>query len=483
MSKCIDVSGYLAIFDVQEPDVKYRLTKSIASRILENNKNLSIPLVVSHIDFRVDLTVGYVTDLKVDNKGLYCRGIIDNIAFIEVQNQMNEDFVAYFTKALPSPFLYLKSCLSCFSMAHDKKSLWIKHVALVDLGARRGTLIKYDFASNLVPKEYTNDKKDFYIVLGCYSRNALKLGPERKELLFQDAMICGETNTDFICAGKEACKKNIKEDSLISDFQKQISTAMERNQSNFDLSDALSFISNIASVLNQNKKRSNSVEPEPSSRKRMRIDEEPIVNASQTLVNPEPQESAQLSRDELNDFKKQMQHMQSEFLTAQSNMYRMMTPFGFQNQIQQSVNPQLQNGMNCYIPSQQPIIQTQPWPAMQTQPIMPNFNQQYTTQPVQNNVPSQQQVAQNQIQDHQSTTPPILPDQTSQTNTIQASKDVSASQASDIEESQIKPVKKTTETTLIEAGMSINESEHLINELFKHFIETNFSVKSKMTDE
>jgi len=222
MSKCISVSGYLAVFDIQEPDANYRLTKSLAKQIIDKNANHNIPLVVSHINFRVDLTVGYVTKLSIDNKGLYCKGIIDNIAFIDVQNQMNVDFITYFTKSTPSPFLYLKSCLSCFSLAHDKNSLFVKHVALVDLGARRGTLITYDYESNQDPKDYTNEKKDFYIVLGCYARNALKLGQERNELLFKDAMICGETDTDFICASKEAGKKLLRKTHSILTVKSRI---------------------------------------------------------------------------------------------------------------------------------------------------------------------------------------------------------------------------------------------------------------------
>jgi hypothetical protein len=38
---------------------------------------------------------------------------------------------------------------------------------------------------------------------------------------------------------------------------------------------------------------------------------------------------------------------------------------------------------------------------------------------------------------------------------------------------------RSAETALIEAGMQINESEHLINELFRQFIEKNFTVKAK----
>ena len=486
MSRCISVSGYLAVFDIQEPDAKYRLTKSLANQIIENNEHHSIPLVISHIDFRVDLTIGYVTDLKVDNKGLYCKGIIDNIAFIDVQNQMNEDFITYFTKSTPSPFLYLKSCLSCFSLAHDKNSHWIKHVALVDLGARRGTLVRYEYASNRKPKEYTNERKDFYIVLGCYSRNALKLGHERNELLFKDAMICGETDTDFICAGKEVSKKTIKGD--LNDFSRKrqnYSSNMEPNQNNnLGLNEALTFISTIASALNQrqNNKHSYDTDPESTPRKRMKVDDEPIVNAAQTLVSAEPQQYPQLSRDEINDFKKQMQEMkqmQTDFITAQSNMFRMMNPYGIQNQLQHQINPQLQNGMNCFLPSQQPVVQTHAWPPMQTQPTKSTFATQSSMQ----NALSQQQLAQNASHDQQDTIKPIPSEQTSQACTVQASQDTSTKQSDITQPTQNKHEKKTAENTLIEAGIKINESEHLINELFKHFIETNFSVKSHMNVE
>ena len=265
---------------------------------------------------------------------------------------------------------------------------------------------------------------------------------------------------------------------------------MEQNQSNIGLNDALSFISNIASVLNQrqNNKRSHDFDSEPTPRKQIRVDEAPIVNAAQTLVSAEPQQSSQLTRDELNDFKKQMQQMQqlqTDFIATQSNMFRMMNPYAMQSQ--QPIHPQIQNGMNCYIPSQQPMIQSQAWAQMQAQPNQ-STSQHIQSNLSQNNLPqnslpqnslSQNQLDQNQIQDHQGNIKSIQSEQASQDSTVQASKTVSEKQTDSIQSTQPKPpVIKTTESTLIEAGMSINESEHLINELFKQFIETNFSVKS-----
>lgn len=85
MYQCIDVRGYIALFNVVESSKEFQLCKRTALDLLERNINKTIPLVISHIGFYVDLTIGSITRLTIDNKGIYCVGIIDNSAFLKVQ--------------------------------------------------------------------------------------------------------------------------------------------------------------------------------------------------------------------------------------------------------------------------------------------------------------------------------------------------------------------------------------------------------------
>ncbi len=417
MFPCINVCGYLGLFNVKESDVKYALKKELAKQLIASNDTFNIPLVVSHVNFRVDLTVGFLTELTIDSRGLYCKGLINNAAFLEVQNQMNDDFINFFTKATPSPFLYLKSCLPCFSLSHDKKSLTIKHVALVDLGARRGTLINYSYANqNVQPKRYASSTNDIFIALGCYSRNALKHGRERNELLFKDALLCDNHDTEFICAEKKTIN------AIPCEYP---STT---NMDSENMTSALALISTIASALNQQKgqKRTYSGTDEEPPCKRSKL--EPVVHATETLLSSTSKESN--IREELNEFKQHMQKLQTDFLAAQTSMLKeVFSPVMRAPPQQYYHQPQYQS-----IPTQIPPTFTQ-------QPIVP--------QTLPTPVMSEQK--------------PVMPVQ-QETNFIPEVK---------------RNEERSAETALIEAGMQINESEHLINELFRQFIEKNFTVKAK----
>ncbi|KAH3794484.1 hypothetical protein DPMN_148016 [Dreissena polymorpha] len=418
MFPCINVCGYLGLFNVKESDVKYALNKELAKQLIASNDTFNIPLVVSHVNFRVDLTVGFLTELTIDSRGLYCKGLINNAAFLEVQNQMNDDFINFFTKATPSPFLYLKSCLPCFSLSHDKKSLTIKHVALVDLGARRGTLINYSYANqNVQPKRYASSTNDIFIALGCYSRNALKHGRERNELLFKDALLCDNHDTEFICAEKKTIN------AIPCEY---LSTT---NMDSENMTSALALISTIASALNQQKgqKRTYSGTDEEPPCKRSKL--EPVVHATETLLSSTSKESN--IREELNEFKQHMQKLQTDFLAAQTSMLKeVFSPVMRAPQPQYYHQPQYQSIPTQIPPTfvQQPIVpQTLPSPVMSEQ------------KPV---TPVQQETN-------------IIPD-------VKRSED-----------------KVSRDCALIEAGMQINESEHLINELFRQFIERKFYRKAK----
>ncbi len=421
----IEVRGYLALFDVRESSNIYVINETLARQIIERNAKKAIPVVVSHVDFRVDLTIGFVTELAVDNKGLFCAAIIDNANFLESQSAMNEDFGRYFTRAEPSPFLYLKSCLPCFSLSHNKHSLAIKHIALVDVGARRGTLISYSYVKR-PSKAYTNRVSDFYRVLGCYSRNTLKLANQRNELLFRDALLCGETDTDFIVASLESGIKTSINGVGMSSRNAKMQTTDSMN-------DAISFISDLASVLNSRQQQ------KMGAAKRSREDDEQsggdskrrntgVVNGSQLVTSGEP--SYDIQR-ELNGFRDEFKKMQSDLLASQTSMLRDILNERSGASVSQSGGPQYPvSGMQQRQQQQQP-------------PYGMVFQYMPPSQP-----PSQTQQTEE--------APPPL-----------------------VEVAQPPPAetKTTAESALIEAGMSINESEHLINELFRQFIENTFTIK------
>ncbi len=429
--ECIDVRGYLALFDVRESSNIYVINETLASQIVERNANNTIPVVVSHVDFRVDLTIGFVTELAVDNKGLFCAAIIDNANFLESQSAMNEDFGRYFTRVEPSPFLYLKSCLPCFSLSHNKHSLAIKHVALVDVGARRGTLVSYTYVKRQPSKAYTNRVSDFYRVLGCYSRNTLRLANQRNELLFQDALLCGETDTNFIVASLESEKTNIN--SAAEEMSRQTNTNMQTTDG---MNDAISFISDLASVLNSRQQRGVAVkrsreDDEQSGDSKKRKVETGVVNGSQLVTSGEP--SYDIQR-ELNNFRDEFKKMQSDLLASQTSMMRDI------------LNERQTNGGGG---PQYPVYGMQ-------QPSYPMF--QYLPPPSQS-LPVKQQPT---VQEAAAPTPLVLPEV-----------ELPMTEATE----PALPETKTAESTLIEAGMSINESEHLINELFRQFIENTFTIK------
>lgn len=551
MYRCIEVRGYLAFFDVQESQHKYVITRDVARRMILKNKGRTIPIVISHVDFRVDLTIGYVTELKIDNKGLHCIGVVDNSAFLKVQQELNDDFIRYFTKADPSPLLYLRSCLPCFSLSHELKTLLIKHVALVDLGARRGTLIKYSYANAGTDKRYTSTEIDFYKMLNCYTRNTIKLGPERNSLLFKDALFCGETDTEFINAGFESEKNTIKASGSHSKRKDNRLNIMSQDRNNAGMDEAFSFLNNLASVLSRtrNLKRSSTEKCGGSANKRARMDDdEPIINASQTLVNPDQHKRSNGWQQEMDEFRNQMKQMQSEFLNAQSTLIRGMIGGLGQQQNSQDLTAMYQNqNFNQQAQAQMatpgtthPITSQQ----IQSQPQIQSYNGQCQTVPngyiaqqlvhpnvavntsyvgrqpsVPNQVTIQTQLSGQQPVQYASTpgkqiTPPSqlvnqhanqqqqiqqqqtfaqVPQQQCvgsnvqqpiQQQSAQLQQDVSSdippgSQTEERSERSEQPEQpKSAETILVEAGMDVNKNVHLLNELFRQFIDTNFAVRN-----
>ena len=466
-SQCIEVKGYLALFDFRESENKFVMSKSLAEKIIRINENRTIPLVVSHVNFRVDLTIGRVTEMSADRKGLYCRGLIDNRAFLRCQTRLNEDFVNYFTEARPSKLLYLKTTLSCFSLAHAKDSLLVKHVALVDLGARRGTLIHYSFAIDNKPRNYSNSETDFYAVLSCYSRQTLKIAKDRNELLFKDAMLAGQTDTEFICAGHER-KKNSITDSPCVNGQAKVS-AMDTSHKDSSVNEAINLISNIASVLSQ-QKRGHSFQQsdiEPPAKKR-RVSEEPVTNAIQTLANSDTSNPQQNFHQEISDLRNQIKQMQADMLSAQ------------QHPIQYAYQPPyLDQRTFAPNPVQQPVYYPRPYqfsdhPNSLQQSNYSNLVNPTTSQvgsviaSVQKQQPQQTQEAHDIQQEDQTT----ATQSTTTVANLQPETNVCSSTSAKQE-----PV--PAETVLIEAGMRINKSEQLLNELFRLFLEKTFAKKKQ----
>lgn len=421
------------------------MTKQSAKKIIEKNVNREVPLVVSHVDFRVDLTIGRVTKLFVDNTGLFCEGIIDNVAFLNVLSQLNEDFIAYFTEASPGPFLYLKSYLPCFSLSHFNKTFLIRHVALVDLGARRGTLIQYSFNDQSQPKSYSSNENDFFRALNCYSRNALKLS-QRNELLFRDALLCGETDTEFINASHDVEKINIRVNKLESKSQNE-----PEQFSNMD--EALSLISTIASVLEERGKKRSRGNDSESVPKRARV-EEPVLNASQTLEYVNRPTDVEEEKDEIKDFKRQMLKMQEEFMNSQKTMWTEMM--------------KSQQQWNLHQPNQTNLMQqVQGNTMINPLPQAPgNASYQNGTQ-MTNLIQTSQQLPTTAQEPTQGTSMQQLAPQSAPAQNIEQ---IAAEPKRDV---------PSAEAVLTDAGMHVNKEEKLINELFRLFIEQNFVAKRK----
>lgn len=429
----IQVRGYLAIFNTRESDDKYVLTKLSARKIIENNGNRDIPLVVSHVHFRVDLTIGRVTKLHVDNTGLFCEGIIDNVAFLNVHNLLNEDFIKYFSDAASRQFLYLKCFLPCFSLSHFKETFQIRHVALVDLGARRGTLVQYSFTERIQPKAYSSNENDFFSVLNCYSRNSLKL-PERNNLLFRDALLCGETDTEFINASHDIQKINIKGNQLETKKKQQF-TNME---------DALKFITTIARAFEESgKKRSRESDSEPVP-KRARV-EDGVTNAYQTFEQLNRQADEKGGKDDFKDFKKEMLNLHAELINSQKKMLTEMFESRQQSNVDETNTIQLEQQRNSLAnPYQTTLGNSSNQPCSQMTSLAKPFQQ----------------------------LPPAFQEPPQGTSTQQSTQHDTSVQKTSLEQTTIVPkiVEKTAEEVLIDAGMQVNTQEKLVNELFRIFI-------------
>lgn len=419
MSRCIEVRGYLALFDIKESDKIYSVNRKIATQIMNANIKKTIPIVISHLDFRVDLTIGYIIDLKIDNKGLYCSGLINNEAFLEAHDIIQDDFLGYFSTVNPSPFLYLKACLPSFSLSHDKNTFSIKHVALVDVGARRGSLVSYRFINQ---KPIVSDSArctDFLVVLGLYTRNTIKLARTRNDCLYTDALLCGETDTAFIHAGMQAIEKNINR------CEQQLTLKQQSDKmANTSMDDALEMIGTIATVLAKRKRPADTEEDDRPVKKQK---QQPIIHASQTFANHE-ENSTPVTRtdDEMIKFRDEMKQMQKEFFVGQSNMMKEL--------FSQTL---LLNKANS-----QPLVNTrEPSKSKENTSSEPNHDQDRT----------------------QIDVPKIISD------------------SSNIAESGKVSECKTAESNLIEAGMQIDKSEYLLNELFSLFLKETFGVKKNYT--
>ena len=466
MYQCIEVRGYIALFNIEESSRELKLTRQTAIELLERNENKTIPLVISHIGFYVDLTIGSVTRLTIDNKGIYCVGIINNSAFLKVQYELNETFIKYFTKVTPSPYLFLKSCLSCFSLSHNKNDLSIQHVALVDIGARRGTLVKYTSNSLNKPFDYSSSENDFYNLLCCYTKNTLKLADKRNNLLFQDALLSNEHDTDFISAGekKSICIEKNEEmlnttcNSINNMYQGSHNLSSSQSSNNLNNDSILQMINHLASTLSKSEKRKQDDYENPTP-KRARKSEEQVLTAAETFVNDESVKKSTSDLNELKrELKKEMQQQQADFVATQTNMLKEIM-----NQSRQA--PVFANPYQYYpqmqgLPQYQPYVQPsyEQTKTANTKLLDDNKQMDPTRIPIVNNINGPSSTTSTQPMEIQQTDQTIIQDKKCSENTDKATDN------------------KTSEDILIQAGLTINEKDHLINELFKQFIQKTFVV-------
>ncbi len=206
------------------------------------------------------------------------------------------------------------------------------------------------------------------------------------------------------------------------------------------MTDAISFISDLASVLNSRQQRGVAVkrareDDEQSGDSKKRKVETGVVNGSQLVTSGEP--SYDIQR-ELNNFRDEFKKMQSDLLASQTSMMRDILS-----------ERQTNGGVTSVGGPQYPVYGMQ-------QPNYPMF--QYLPPPSQS-LPVKQPV----VQEAAAPTPlAVLPEG-----------ELPMTEASE----PALPETKTAESTLIEAGLNINDSEHLINELFRQFIENTFTIK------
>jgi len=467
MYQCINVSGYVGLFDIKESSAEYEIDAKLALSLIERNENRDIPLVISHIDYKVDLTVGHITDIEIDNNGLYCKAVIDNCDFINMQSLINNVFITYFTDAAPSPFLFLKSCFPSFSLSHNRKTRFIKHVALVSLGARRGTLVEYDSNTISEPKSYTNTKDDIYALLVCYARESIKCTEERSELLLKDALICGENDIDFITAGKTLTKKSIKTNINGTSIRKH-SDMSDINQ------EVLGYLGKIASVISEGKGVKRQIEnPDQPCLKRSRQD--PVLNASQTLASGSGQKPNGGLRDEMNEFKNEMK----ELFMMQSNTFKDIMKQQMDN------SSFIANGPACMynVPPQEYAYKfgyNRPFNFNYNLP--PNTSQQTFQSTNETNSPnvSCNANACNSLRTSDNAKQTLntvnLSEPTEPHQNVISSNTKIPLEEQQSEEQQDSYNNDSSEELLIEAGLDVNKSEHLINELFKQFLQK-FTVK------
>lgn len=200
----MEVSGFIALYDAKPLSDEYALTIEEARRIIEKNANIRIPLCASHgcKQKDIDCTIGYVDKITSTEQGLHVTGYIDDATFLEITGRKYKVYVKEFIKRPDYDITdYLAYNLSGFSLSHNRTDDKILHVALVDVGARRGTLVTYRVAFQIpiVNTRHRSDVTYFRDFISSYFEKSKQLCGRREVLLREDAQL-NNLSANFIYA-------------------------------------------------------------------------------------------------------------------------------------------------------------------------------------------------------------------------------------------------------------------------------------------
>lgn len=194
--------------------------------------------------------------------------------------------------------------------------------------------------------------------------------------------------------------------------------------------------------------------------KNARSSEDQVITAAQTLISDE---SVKKSTSDLSEFKRElkneMQQQQAEFIAQQTNMLKEIM-----NQPRQA--PLYANPYQFYPPMQgPPSYQSYIQPSENTK--LPNDNRQIDSArvPISNNINGPSSTTSTQPMIIEPTEQTIIRDEKSSEKTNKITDMTNTCNDT-----------KSSEDVLIQAGMTINEKDHLINELFRQFIEKTFVI-------
>lgn len=182
----------------------FRVEKDAAFRFLSET-TLPIPLLVEHV---VDLNIGQVLKLHVENERLVASCVIDDSCFLGVLSSLQDGASKYQSMDTGSFLNILFPSLSSF---HTNGRFTIHEISLVDIGRREGTLWCVDKLQE--PCRGTMQRtiiplQDALLKL-LYLLFRQRQHPNRNNYLCKQAHLCGR-NTEFVLASSLSPLRSIQ---------------------------------------------------------------------------------------------------------------------------------------------------------------------------------------------------------------------------------------------------------------------------------